>query len=219
MWIQRILIMLAAMALAGCAVGPRVIDSAVTTQVAHAPGDALLTQPRYRFLQVAEVVGQPAQQQVQAMAAAALARVGAVQDDANPTVSVEAEAHVAPHWVYDLYGGPSNAQMALGFGGGGWGLGFGVPLYWDTPTQMYLTDVTLVLRDLQTGQILYDTRARHDGLRADAGVLQALFAAALEGYPNPPLGTRRVDVPLIPIETTEPAPTTPTAPPTQTPGS
>jgi hypothetical protein len=43
--------------------------------------------------------------------------------------------------------------------------------------------------------VLYETRATHDGIWADArAVLPAMLAAALQGFPVPPAGTRRVNI-------------------------
>ena len=69
---------------------------------------------------------------------------------------------------------------------------------YDTSIPAYVSEVSLLMRDLQTGQIVYDTRARHDGPWHDTeNVLAALFVAALEGYPQPALPVRRVGVPLL----------------------
>jgi hypothetical protein len=63
-----------------------------------------------------------------------------------------------------------------------------------------MSGVSLLMRDLRTGQIVYDTHARHDGTWHDTdNVLSALFAAALEGYPQPAQSVRRVGVPLLPV--------------------
>lgn len=210
MKLKLLLILASSVLLSACATGPRVVDSLVTTQAAHAPGTALLQNARYRFVEAPSLVGQPPQAQIQAMAAQALLRVGAVQDDADARVSVQAEGQVSVVWVPDYYGGWSNPQIALGLGygggwrGGGFGLGFDWPYaypYGYPSRPVYVSEVSLVMRDLKTGQIIYDTRARHQGLRGDViPVLSALFVAALQGYPNPGPAVRRVDVPLIPIE-------------------
>ena len=189
--------------LTACATGPRTVDAEVRTVAAQAPGAAVLQQPRYRFERGQLVVGQPAPEKLEAMAQAALARVGAVRDDARPRVSVQVGGYVNAYYR-DLWGEPSNARVALGMGvgrgwrGGGIGFGFGMPM-WDDSTPAYVSEVSLLMRDLQTGQIVYDTRARHDGGWHDTdNVLAALFVAALEGYPQPATAVRRVGVPLLP---------------------
>ena len=193
----------AAALLAGCASGPRTVSADVRTSAALPPGAAVLNAARYRFEPTPAVAGQPAPAQVQALAQAALARVGAVRDDAQPRVSVQVGGYVNAYYR-DLWGEPSNARVALGLGvgrgwrGGGIGFGFGMPM-WDDSTPAYVSEVSLLMRDLQTGQIVYDTRARHDGGWHDTdNVLAALFVAALEGYPQPATAVRRVGVPLLP---------------------
>jgi hypothetical protein len=103
-------------------------------------------------------------------------------------------------------GGPGRLSFGLGMGRGGFGLGLGGPLY-DSSVPLYISEASVLMRDLQTGQIVYDSRARHDGPWHDTeNVLAALFVAALQGYPNPPQGVRRVDVPLLPPAAAAPVP-------------
>ena len=205
-----------ALGLVGCASGPRIVAAEVRANAAQGPGAALLQAVHYRFEPQPPVAGQPAPAQIEALAQAALARVGAVRDDANARVSVQAHASVYAGWT-STWAEPSNASIALGFGtgwrGGGVGFGFGGPLWWDDSVPIYISEVSLVMRDLQSGQIVYDTRARHDGTWSNTpAVLAALFAAALQGYPAPPIGPHRVDVPLVPVPEAPPAPAMAPAP-------
>ncbi len=216
MWIARTAIIFVAIILSACASGPRVVDADVRTHAAQPPGAAVLQAPHYRFERGGPAIaGQPAPDRLEALAQAALARVGAVHDDAAPRVSVLVGATVGAYWRDD-WGpyGASNPRLALGLGygwrGGGIGLGWGGPM-WDASIPGYVSEVSLLMRDLQTGQIVYDTRARHDGPWHDTDhVLAALFVAALEGYPQPGAAQRRVNVPLLspatrPAATTAPA--------------
>ena len=203
MWIARTALVLIAATLTACATGPRTVGADVRTSAAQPPGNAVLNGARYRFERGPLIAGQPDPARLEAMAQAALARVGAVRDDARPRVSVQVDGYVNAYYR-DLWGEPSNARVALGLGvgrgwrGGGIGFGFGMPM-WDDSTPAYVSEVSLLMRDLQTGQIVYDTRARHDGGWHDTdNVLAALFVAALEGYPQPATAVRRVGVPLLP---------------------
>ena len=57
----------------------------------------------------------------------------------------------------------------------------------------YQREVTLLVRDVASGQVVYETHAVHAGYWADSSVvLQALFEAALSGFPTPPSGPRQV---------------------------
>lgn len=215
MWMIRIALVAAASLLTACASGPRVVVSDVRTVAAQAPGAAVLVGAHYRFEPAAQGAGQPPVARVQALAEAALARAGLVHDEAQPKLAVQASGTVQAYWIDDWgpYGGWSNPRLALGLGygwrGGGIGLGFGGPLWSNPSVPLYLSEAHVLMRDLQTGQIVYDSRARHDGPwhNTDA-VLAALFVAALEGYPNPPAGARRVDVPVAPAAAPEAVPAT-----------
>lgn len=193
--------------LAGCASGPRIVSADVRTSAAQPPGAAVLHDMRYRFESAVALVNQPAPDKLQALAQEALTRVGAQRDDAAARVGVQVSGSVNVYWSDGVgspwgYAGSPRFTFGLGVGrgwhGGGLGIGFGGPL-WSDPVPIYASEVGLLMRDLQSGQIVYDTRARHDGTWLDAdAVLKALFAAALEGFPNPPAGPQRVDVPLLP---------------------
>ncbi len=212
MWFARTALVLIASALTACATGPRTVGADVRTSAAQPPGNEVLQGAHYRFERGPLVAGQPAPEKLEAMAQAALARVGAVRDDARPRVSVQVGGYVSAYWMDDsYYGGFSNPRIALGMGvgrgwrGGGVGFGLGWPMQ-DPSIPAYVSEVSVLMRDLSTGQIVYDTRARHDGPWHDTeNVLAALFVAALEGYPQPAQGVRRVGVPLLPPAAAAPA--------------
>lgn len=216
MWFARTALILLASALTACATGPRTVGADVRTSAAQPPGNAVLQGAHYRFERGPLVAGQPAPEKLEAMAQAALARVGTVRDDARPRVSVQVGGYVNAYWMDDaFYSGRSNASLALGMGigrgwrGGGIGFGPGWPLQ-DPSIPAYASEVSLLMRDVQTGQIVYDTRARHDGPWHDTeNVLAALFVAALEGYPQPAQPVRRVGVPLLPPAAPAAAPPAP----------
>lgn len=61
----------------------------------------------------------------------------------------------------------------------------------------YSHEVALLLRDRASGKPLYETRATTDGdSRAGAGVVAALFEAALADFPRPALNPRQVTIAL-----------------------
>ena len=205
-----------AIGLSGCAAGVRVVDAQVQTTAARAPGASLLAPgARYRLEPAAAGLGQLPPARIDAMAEAALARVGLVRDDAAARLGVQASAHVNAYWAHGYE--PSNAALSLGFGRGfrgggvGLGVGFGGPIM-DPTIPAYVSEARLLMRDVQTGQIVYDTRARHDGPWHDTeNVVAALFAASLQGFPVAPEVSRRVQVPLVPVVQGGARPTAPAA--------
>lgn len=89
--------------------------------------------------------------------------------------------------------GHGQAQISLGPGG------HSGPLRYARPsmifTYLYRSEVTLVLRDLRSMKIVYESGARHEGPWPDRGAIYAsMFEAALRDFPNPPAGARRVRV-------------------------
>ena len=56
-----------------------------------------------------------------------------------------------------------------------------------------------MLRDSVSGQTAYETTANFDGPWNDSGrLLPVVFDAALQGYPTPPSGPRKVTIELPP---------------------
>jgi hypothetical protein len=103
----------------------------------------------------------------------------------------------ADPWLYPPGWGPG---YGLGYGrgwyGGGW---YGPAVFPPAANPWYEREVGLVLRELKSGQVVYETRARNDGPYASSGaVLAVMFDAALQGFPNPPPGERLVNIPLQP---------------------
>jgi hypothetical protein len=175
----------AAAALSGCASG-YLLDNQVQsfTRIAALPAE-----PTYRFDRLpSQQEAFPQQDSVEALADAALHRAGLRRDDTAPKYSVQVSARIDR--VLSPYADPWDGW------GGGWGLGFGGP--WgrmDSP--WYHREVSVILRDLASQQVVYETRAANDGpLLDNKAVLPAMFDAAMQGFPNAPAGPRRVDVQL-----------------------
>lgn len=190
--------------LSGCATW--VVDSEVRSfsKLSALPADA-----RYRFERLpSQQVDEAAQQSLEAMAGAALDKVGLRRDDAHARYSAQVGARVTPAlspladdpWFYGpgFYGphfyrsgpwGPSGYRS-------GWGGMYG-PAFPVAANPWYAREVSLVLRELASGQVVYETQARNDGpYNRSADILPVMFEAALQGFPNPPQGERRVDLPL-----------------------
>ncbi|MFM6986909.1 MAG: hypothetical protein ACKOXQ_09845 [Hydrogenophaga sp.] len=55
--------------------------------------------------------------------------------------------------------------------------------------------VSLIVREVSSGRVVYETRARHDGRwNSSPGLWRAMIDAALRDFPNPPGGPRQVHV-------------------------
>jgi len=198
------LAVLATLALAGCAI-PYRLDSQVNSFSALAG----LPPAGYRFERMPLQESNPNQARVEALAEAALARAGLRRDDNAPAYGVQAWAVVQPMadpWgspAYGPWGRPFGGWGHLGVAGGsggrvGVGMGIGFPLGGPGPytsRNWMRREVGLVMRELASGQVVYQTQAVNDGpwLEADRAV-GALFDAALQGFPRPPAGPRQVDV-------------------------
>ncbi len=124
MWIARAAIISAAFLLSACATGPRIVASDVRTTAAQPPGAAVLAGARYRFERGPQAAGQPAPERLEAMAQAALARVGLERDDARARLTVQVSGTVSAYWMDDWgrpQGGPGRLSFGLGMGRGGQG--------------------------------------------------------------------------------------------------
>lgn len=202
--------------LAGCST-VRLVDSDVTAfpkWTAAPPGPAT----PYRFERLPSQQVPEAQQlpvdAVENIARAELARVGMDLVPSNARYSVQVTVATTKIVDRNYYGGGYGGYGGLGggysgglggFGGYGSGVflgggnrgaavGLSFPLRFPEPTN-YRRELTLLIRELATQQVVYETRALHDGVWRDSlAVLPAMFEAALRGFPEPPAGTRRIDI-------------------------
>lgn len=148
------------------------------------------------------------QDEVEAAAAAALARVGFVRvgvpagaaaegTEADVLVQIGVRGYrVLDPWADPGWVGPRmHPWSAWGWWGSGWGPGLG--LRWTSNLPRDVQEVALLLIDRRDHRVLYEGRARTE-LRGTPAVLQALFAATLQGFPDLSAGTREISVPLVP---------------------
>ncbi len=153
----------------------------------------------YRFERLpSQREGQAAasQDELETLARAALARVG--------WNLAESSGATAP-WTVQVSGGALKLPRAPweepwdGFGAG-WGLygGSGVwgsTLFMRMDIPYYERQVSLVVRQAATGQVVYETQARHDGRwNSSPELWSAMLDAALKDFPSPPTGARQVDI-------------------------
>ena len=129
------------------------------------------------------------------MAEHALAKVGLKRNDSTPELL--AQLRVTQRIEHSASDGPA-FERQLGWRAGhhgGIGLGGGTlfPGLADLPN--YWREIQLTLREQASGAVVFESRARHDGPWADsAAILPAMLDAALQGFPNLPIGERRVNI-------------------------
>jgi hypothetical protein len=190
--------MTTALLLSGCAAGYLLAN----TVQSYSGLTALPGEPAYRFERLPSQQS-PAHAQLEAMADPALHKAGLRRDDAKPRYSVQVTARIQR--VLSPWSSPWD-----GWGWGGWGWGTGRPYYpyfgpyhpyfgyygaWRMDSPWYQREVEVVMRELPSNRAVYETRAFNDGPWLDhATALPAMFEAALQGFPTPPPGPRRVNI-------------------------
>ena len=173
-------LLLSALWLTGCA-SVRNVESEVQS---YSTLTQLPKPPTYRLQLL------PSQQ-----AQTSLAGVGLQRDDAQGTLvaQIAAEARYIPDsWLL-----PGSPYAPYGpYGGFGWGAGFGWRggMMWrDTGPSLHYRAVQLTLRDFQSQQVVYETSARYEDVWVDDKVIyRILFDSALNGFPKPSTGVRKV---------------------------
>ncbi|SFB91018.1 protein of unknown function [Polaromonas sp. OV174] len=184
-----------ALLMTGCS-GMRVVASDVTAfyqwQAAPpAPGTA------YRFERLpSQQVASAQQDHVEGLTRSALAKVGMALNPAQArysvqvTVSTQALERLDPG--YDGFGF-ATPGVFLGGGNRGASVGLSFPMRFSEP--YFKRELTLQMRDLASGQVVFETRALNDGVQSETlAVLSAMLEAALSGFPQPPPGPRRINV-------------------------
>jgi Domain of unknown function (DUF4136) len=128
---------------------------------------------------VGDAPGSPAARYSVQMGIAMLNNTYAYWDDAGPAVTGYVSVGTGPYW----YG--RRRGYAYGY--------FGPYPY--LPSPLYVYEVSLVMREVANSQVVFESRAKHEGPWGDSmAILPAMFDAALQGFPNPPAGPRRVNV-------------------------
>lgn len=186
--------LLAGVVLAGCA-GLRAVDADVESHTAWPSGR---TPGSYRFERLPSQAAQPQEQdRVEQGAAYALATVGFRMAGPAEAADVLVQAAARFRSVNRGWSDPFFRGDLYYLGGHGWYFSPGV--WWMLEPSYYEREVSLLIRDPRTQQVLYETRARQDGpWQGDIDFHGALFLAALRDFPGPALNPRRVrvEVPL-----------------------
>ena len=190
---QKAIILIAILFLTACS-GMRVVDSDVTafsawTAAPPVPGT------RYRFERLPSQQSVNAQQdRIEALATTSLAKVGMVLSppDARYSVQVLLVTDIVQRYPEPGYGfgGPG---VSIGAGNRGTSIGLSLPIGFGE--SYYKRTVSILMRELSSQKVVFETRAMHDGPWSDAfAVLPAMLDSALLGFPQPSSGTRRVNV-------------------------
>ncbi len=178
--------------LAGCS-GMRIVDSDVR---AYTTAQGVTVPASYRFELLPSQQALAEQQAwIQDMVQAELDKVGMRRDDTAPQYSVrfDLRIHKAPRSPWDdpfFTGGFYPAYPVVTRNG--------VVYHYPAPflrmeMPWYRREVSLLMRRLSDGALVFESNARSDGYWADdEAVLPAMFEAALRDFPNPPQGPRQV---------------------------
>ena len=185
-----IFLALALSLLTGCSTVRR-IDSQVQSVRAPVPGAAALQGAHYRFERLPSQIHNPQAGLAEQQAQLALTAVGLVRDDAGAQLSILVTTR-ATTYMADPWGRPVVNMGLNGYWGHGVGMGMGMRF---PPPTYYQYEVSLLMRDLRSAQVVYETQAVHNGPWADANTLfPVLMQAALHDFPNPPAALRQVNI-------------------------
>ena len=179
-----------ALLLTGCT-GMRLVDSQVSS---FAPV-SVPAGSYYRFERLPSQQADPGQARLESMTRQALAQVGLNHDDRAARYSVQVSATQRAQQTL-LYHRPAMGwNMGWMFGHGGISVGSGMLFNgMDTRTSFW-HEVGLIVRERSTQAVVFESRAVHDGPWSDSdAILPAMLDAALQGFPNPPAGERRVNI-------------------------
>lgn len=182
--------------LAGCATS-YLLDNNVNSFSSLA---TLPAQPAFRFDRLPSQQS-PAQLRLEALAEPALIKAGLRRDEANPRYAVQVNARIqrvlspwaspAHDWGWD--GGWSGSWGHRGFGHGH-GHSHG-PLFAHLERSWFQREVSVIVRETASNRVVFESQAANHGpLQDSTEVLPAMFEAALQGFPSPPAGLRRVNI-------------------------
>jgi hypothetical protein len=176
-----------AVLLAACAAAPPQALVNVFTLGAQLP-----TGSTYRHERLPSQAGRPDLALLEGVADAALARAGLQRADANARLAIQVTVS-QDAVAYAPAAGPGSVGVGIGggsWGGGGVGLGLSFPIGGTAVVPSQRVDVHL--RDLASGQVVFQSQASSNSGANPAMLLEA----ALRDFPNAPPGTRVVPLPV-----------------------
>lgn len=179
-----------ALLLSGCT-GMRVIDNQVNSFApqAVAPGSS------YQFERLPSQLANPVHQaRLEKLAEQALGKVGLRRQN-NALLSVQVTAVQRQENTVNQGGVGIGWGLGWVFGNGAISVGSRGGMFpWGETQTSYWRQVSLIIRNA-SGAVLFESHASHDGIWSDSdAVLAAMLDAALQGFPTPPAGMRRVKI-------------------------
>jgi hypothetical protein len=127
------------------------------------------------------------------MVAQALAKVGLQPSDTSPRLAIQVNTEAST-----LQPAPYAPGFAWGIHYHSYGL-YTNRMLREQPPALYRRAVSVVMRDTQTQQVVYETRAVHEDVWTDdPRIYGVLLQAALQSFPYATQGERRVRLPMPP---------------------
>lgn len=171
----------------------RIVDSDVTafsawTAAPPAPGTP------YRFERLPSQTTDKQQDHIEAMATASLSKVGMALSplEARYSVQVLLATDIVQRYPDPGFGFGGPGVFASG---GSRGSSFGLSFPIGFGQSYYKRSLGILMRDLTSQKVVFESRALHDGVWNDGfAVLPAMLDSALLGFPQPPAGSRRINV-------------------------
>lgn len=186
----RSVLLLMVFLISGCA-STRLIDSQVNS---FAP-QVIAAGAGYQFERLPSQLADPVSQaKLEKLAEQALAKVGLKRQNAA-SLRVQVSAVQRQENTLNQSGVGIGWGLGLVFGNGTISMGNRGALFPGLETQTsYWRQVSLIIRNA-SGAVLFESHASHEGIWSDGEVvLAALLDAALQGFPTPPTGVRRVNI-------------------------
>jgi len=176
--------------LSGCA-SVRLVD----TQVSSFAPKVIAAGASYQFERLPSQLADPVHQaRLENLAERALSKVGLRRHN-NAPLSVQVTAVQRQENTMNQGGVGIGWGLGWVFGNGAISVGrHGGMFPWVESQTTYWRQVSLIMRNA-SGAVVFESHASHEGVWADSDtVLAAMLDAALQGFPTPPAGVRRVNI-------------------------
>jgi len=198
--------------LSGCST-VRIIESQVQTTAQWLVQSPAPTQAQFRLERLPADANNLQAGWAEVELVSALAPLGWTRNDVDAQYSVWIGVRAA-EFITDAWGrpvrGPWINHVYIGVGTGFRPRGVGTGVGWSLMTPVYpgmrpgfppsvgyVQEVSIIIRDLASSRVVYQTTATHDSPWSDhSNILRAMISASFQGFPNPSVSRRRVDTTL-----------------------